>query len=84
MATLTIRNVPENLHERLKAEAEANRRSLNQQTIVLLEAGLEAGLEGGGKPEIHELLRRVDERRSRMKSFQSPEKIRAAINEGRK
>jgi len=84
MATLTIRNVPENLHERLKAEAEANRRSLNQQTIVLLEAGLEAGLEGGGKPEIHELLRRVDERRSRMKSFLSPEKIRAAINEGRK
>ncbi len=80
MATLTIRNVPENLHERLKAEAEANRRSLNQQTIVLLEAGLE----GGGKPEIHELLRRVDERRSRMKSFLSPEKIRAAINEGRK
>jgi plasmid stability protein len=38
MATLTLKNVPDELVTRLKAEAARNRRSLNQEAIARLEA----------------------------------------------
>lgn len=37
MATLTIKNVPDDLYERLRARAAANRRSMNGEAIVCLE-----------------------------------------------
>jgi plasmid stability protein len=40
MATLLIKNVPESLKRRLKQEAHRQRRSMNQQALVLLERGL--------------------------------------------
>lgn len=36
MATLTLRNVPDELYQRLKEQAAAHRRSLNQETIAQL------------------------------------------------
>jgi plasmid stability protein len=36
MATLTIRNLPDEVHERLKEQAKRNRRSLNQEVIAEL------------------------------------------------
>ncbi len=45
MATLTIRNLPEELHQMLKSRAEVNRRSLNQQVIADLEALTQIGSE---------------------------------------
>ena len=36
MATLTLKNVPDELYERLKAQAAAHRRSLNSEAIVCL------------------------------------------------
>lgn len=41
MATLTIRNVPDELYELLKQAAERNRRSLNNEALVLLEKSLQ-------------------------------------------
>lgn len=40
MATLTLKNVPHELVERLKDEAKQNRRSLNQETLARLELSL--------------------------------------------
>lgn len=40
VSTLVIKNLPEPLHERLKAQAIEHRRSVTQQAIVLLEQGL--------------------------------------------
>jgi len=40
MATLTLKNVPEELVLRLKEEARQNRRSLNQETLARLEGSL--------------------------------------------
>jgi len=37
MATLTLRNVPDDLVERLKERAKRHRRSLNNETIAALE-----------------------------------------------
>jgi F420-0:gamma-glutamyl ligase-like protein len=39
---LTLKNVPASLHARLKASAEANRRSLNGEILARLEAQLTA------------------------------------------
>lgn len=38
--TLTLKNIPDELYGRLKAAAEAHRRSLNSEVLVCLEAVL--------------------------------------------
>ena len=38
--TLTLKNIPDEVYERLKTAAEAHRRSLNSEAIVCLEAVL--------------------------------------------
>ncbi|MDP1898947.1 MAG: Arc family DNA-binding protein [Rubrivivax sp.] len=38
--TLTLKNIPDALYERLKASAAANRRSLNSEALVRLESVL--------------------------------------------
>ena len=42
MLNLTLKNVPPELHARLKASAEANRRSLNREILARLEAEMSA------------------------------------------
>ena len=37
MPTLTLKNIPDGLHARLKASAERNRRSLNSEILIRLE-----------------------------------------------
>ena len=39
MPTLTLKNIPADLHARLKASAERNRRSLNSEILARLESG---------------------------------------------
>ncbi|MCB0000362.1 MAG: Arc family DNA-binding protein [Anaerolineales bacterium] len=41
MASLTIKNIPNDLYERLKALAKANRRGINSEVIMLLKASLQ-------------------------------------------
>ena len=40
MATITLKNVPDELHQRLKASARRNRRSMNSEALVCLERAL--------------------------------------------
>lgn len=40
MNTLVLRQVPDHLYRRLKAIASSNRRSMNQEAILALAAGL--------------------------------------------
>lgn len=42
MADITVRGIPEDVYEELKAEAERSRRSLNQEIIRRLEASTRA------------------------------------------
>ena len=42
MATLTLKNIPDDLHALLKESAERNRRSLNSEILVRLESGFTA------------------------------------------
>jgi len=41
MATLTIKKIPPDVYERLKRRAKANRRSINQEVIAVIERALE-------------------------------------------
>jgi antitoxin FitA len=41
--TLTLKNIPDEIYERLKAAAQAHRRSLNSEAIVCLESALMPG-----------------------------------------
>jgi hypothetical protein len=50
MLTLTLKNIPKDLHLRLKASAETNRRSLNSEILTRLESDFAAPPVG---PEIH-------------------------------
>lgn len=50
MADLTIRGLPEELHRFLKQQAEANHRSINRETIALIERAMKSGAEG--KPRL--------------------------------
>jgi plasmid stability protein len=88
MATLTIRNLPENLHALLKERARKNRRSLNQEVIAELSAVPDSMDDAARLAESRERMRRVtaeiDGIRSRMTGFMSGEEIDAAIEEGRR
>jgi plasmid stability protein len=47
MATVTLKNVPEDLVRMLKEEAKENRRSLNQEALARLESSLAAPRRNG-------------------------------------
>ena len=47
--TLTLKNIPDEVYERLKSSAEAHRRSLNSEAIVCLESVLVPGRVGVGE-----------------------------------
>lgn len=49
MASLQIRDMPEDLYESLKLRAEKDHRSLAQQALVLLSDALKAGASGSNR-----------------------------------
>lgn len=80
MSNLTVKNIPRDLHFRLKRSAAVHRRSLNNQVIALLEQVLppEKSFDAG------KFLREV--RKLRRKTASRPlsaKAIRKAIAEGR-
>lgn len=80
MATLTIKNVPEELHKRLRENAARNRRSINSEAITCLESVL--GPHRRVDPK--KFLAEVDAMQERMPFVNLTEEfLRAAKNEGR-
>ena len=88
MATLTIRNLPDELHLALKERAKRSRRSLNQQVIAELMAvpgeGDDAARLVASRERMEKALEAVDEVRMSMTRFMSAEEIDAAKVEGRR
>ncbi len=79
MATLTLKNVPDALYERLRASARGHRRSINQEAIVCLERSL-----GVGRLSPETLADRAREIRERAGTlYVTDESLRAARDEGR-
>ena len=56
MPTLVLRNVPEDLYQRLKETAAEHRRSMTQEAIVSLRTALEGLEEAPPRPGLEETL----------------------------
>jgi len=80
MATLTIKNIPDELYEELKRSAAQHRRSINSEVIVCLEKALRSTK----RIDPDEFLADVRALRQSIPGiFVTDEDLRAAKNEGR-
>jgi plasmid stability protein len=82
MKSLVIKNVPEELHARLKRNAQLNHRSLNKEVIAVLEGSVFG--EDGQRADAFEVLERIDAHRAQLPDpgF-TMEQIDRFIDEGR-
>lgn len=79
MATLTIKNLPDNIYAALRQTAERHRRSINSEAIVRLERSLLPVKLG-----VEEELARIRELRSTLGDiYLTDEDLEIAKNEGR-
>lgn len=79
MATLTIKNIPENLYKTLKHQAVLHHRSLNSEIIFSLEQALQTQ-----QTDVQVILKEARRLRSKTKKNQLTEKqIKAAKEKGR-
>jgi plasmid stability protein len=80
MATITIKNIPDEIYERLKVLAKLRHRSLNSEIIHSLEKAVALSSE-----DPRELRKRIAEYRERVskRGILSSEEIEKSINEGR-
>ena len=80
MATLTIKNLPDAIYKRLKAQAAEHRRSINSEAILAVERAI---TESGGK-EPEEILTGLRKARERLKGlYLTDSSLRAARTNGR-
>lgn len=79
MATMTLKNVPDELYQLLRESADRNRRSINSEAIVCLERALHSQ-----RVDADTLLERARRIRSRMPGvFVTDDELRALRDEGR-
>ena len=79
MATMTVKNIPENLYQKLKESAKANHRSINSEIIVVMEkAFFSAPL------DVEAWLEKARKIREKAAPYVATvEEIEQAINDGR-
>jgi plasmid stability protein len=75
---VTIKDLPTRLHQRLKANAKLNRRSLNSEVITLLEGAVEPR-----KMSVDEILAAARSVRAQVKRELSDQEINRAKRQGR-
>lgn len=78
MANLTVKDLPDSLYEKLKAQAHANRRSIASEVTVLLERAL-----GERATPEDDLLRRAKRLRDQTPTRLTEEKRQDAVRRGR-
>ena len=79
MATITLKNIPEDDYKRLKEKAKNNQRSLNGEILFAIKLYLLKQ----ERMDPEELIRRAREIRSKVKGMLTEEEIEKGINEGR-
>ena len=82
MATLTIRNLPEQLHETLKLRAKRNHRSVNQEVIAELSLAITQETLAERNARVDREILEIDALRARAKGFLTAEQIDEAKREG--
>jgi plasmid stability protein len=79
MRSITVKNIPDDIHKQLKDIAKLNHRSLNNEIIYCLEKYLKVS-----KIDSASMLRKAQITRSKIKHHFSDSEIQDAKNEGRK
>jgi len=75
---ITIKEVPDELHQKLRQRARMHGRSLNKEVITILETMVNPVPRGS-----RDLLRQISERRNKMDSIVKEEELKEIIEEGR-
>jgi plasmid stability protein len=78
MATITIKNIPDDLYADLKRAAASNRRSINSEIIVSIEQAVRSK-----RVEPDELLAKIRVLREETAVYLTDDMLDQAINEGR-
>lgn len=78
MATMTIRNIPDDLYAAFKLRAQKNRRSLNSEAIFWLEQAV-----AQQRPDPEEILENARIVRETLGIYVTSDEIVKAIDEGR-
>ncbi len=78
MATLTLKNIPNKLHQKLKARAALRRRSLNSEILTCLESVLAAA-----PVDVADLLRRARLLRDQVSGELNDNELKKLKNQGR-
>ena len=78
MANITIKNIPDEIYDRIKESAKINRRSINNEIIYRLERNLLTH-----RVDEEEIRYQAQKMRSLAKGSLSTEEIEAAINRDR-
>lgn len=78
MATITIRDLPEAVHNALKSRALEHGTTLNCEVVTCLQAYVEII-----KPDTKKLLEQVDRVRNSDQTLLNPELLKSSIEEGR-
>lgn len=79
MSSITIKNLPGNIHRSLKTIARLHHRSLNNEIIYCLKK-----YAGTAKVDTNDLLRKAEETRNGVHHVFSEEEIQKAREEGRR
>jgi antitoxin FitA len=78
MPTITVKNIPEDVYERLKEQAKRNRRSINSEIIMLIERAVMSY-----RIDPEEILESARVIRESLNFVATEEEINRAKNEGR-
>ncbi|MCP4420590.1 MAG: Arc family DNA-binding protein [Chloroflexi bacterium] len=78
MATMTIKNIPDELYEKVKRSAAANRRSINQEVIFVIEQALAVDA-----VDVETTLSEIKLLREQLDIYVTEAEINRAKNEGR-
>jgi len=81
MKSLTLKNIPDSVHQTLKHQAEAHHRSLNKEILSILENA--AGGPLYRRPDADQVLFEVREMRKKFKSSLNLEEMDKAKRQGR-
>lgn len=78
MPSITVKNIPEDIYDRVREQAKAHHRSINSEIIACLEQTVKSQ-----QVSTDDILQEARRLRKKAKVSLSSEEIESAINEGR-
>lgn len=78
MPSITVKNIPEDLYDKVRQQAKAHHRSINSEIIACLEQTVTSQ-----QVSTNDILQEARRMRKKAKGSLSSEEIESAINEGR-